>query len=45
MISLGSIKRGMAIVHNGEPYVVTDATHSKQGRAQTNLNFTGGNVH
>ena len=33
MISLGSIKRGMAIVHNGEPYVVTDATHSKQGRA------------
>ncbi|MBI2050534.1 MAG: elongation factor P [Parcubacteria group bacterium] len=33
MISLGSIKRGMAIVHNGEPYVVTDAAHSKQGRA------------
>ena len=23
----------MAIVHNGEPCVVTDATHSKQGRA------------
>lgn len=33
MISLGSIKRGMAIVYNREPYIVTDAAHSKQGRA------------
>lgn len=32
MISLGSIKKGLAIVHNNEPYVVTEAGHHKMGR-------------
>jgi len=33
MISLGQLKRGMAIVHEGAPWLITDVTHSKQGRA------------
>lgn len=33
MLTLGQIKRGTTILYQGEPYVVTDATHSKQGRA------------
>ncbi|MDP3995352.1 MAG: elongation factor P [bacterium] len=33
MISLGQLKRGMAIVHEDAPWLITDVTHSKQGRA------------
>ncbi|OJI07652.1 elongation factor P [bacterium CG10_46_32] len=33
MISLGQLKRGMAIVHEGAPWFITDVAHSKQGRA------------
>ena len=33
MLSIGQIKRGQAIVYQDEPYIVTDSSHSKQGRA------------
>lgn len=33
MLTIGQIKRGQAIVHQSEPYIVTDAAHSKKGRA------------
>ena len=33
MLTIGQIKRGQAIVYQGEPYIVTDSSHSKQGRA------------
>lgn len=33
MLTIGQIKKGQAIVYQGEPYIVIDSAHSKQGRA------------
>ncbi|MDP1709417.1 MAG: elongation factor P [Candidatus Komeilibacteria bacterium] len=45
MLTLGQIKRGTTIIYPGEPYVVTDATHSKQGRAGAVLRTKIKNLH
>ncbi len=33
MLTLGQLKRGMPIVHEGAPWLIVDVAHSKQGRA------------